>query len=90
MKQFKNLTIKKAKDYIFYNYGHLKHDIKALVKTSRQLSKKYNCLPFEMFLFMIENRQINKLLSHSYNFNTRQGREIKEEFKHIYNLNIKQ
>ena len=90
MKQLKNLTIKRAKDYISYTYGYLKQDIKALVKTSRQLAKKYNCLPFEMFLFMIENRQINKLLTHSYNFNTRTGREIREEFEYMYDLNIKQ
>ena len=90
MKQLKNLTIKRAKEYIFYNYGHLKHDIKALVKTSRQLAKKYNCLPFDMFFLAIENRQINKLNTHSYGFNTRTGREIREEFEYMYNLNLKQ
>jgi hypothetical protein len=89
MKQIKNLTIKNAKDYIIYNYGYIKHDIKSLVKTSRQLAKKYNCLPFDMFLFMIENKQINKLNTHSYGFNTRTGREIKKQFEYMYNLNIK-
>jgi hypothetical protein len=90
MKQIKNLTIKKAQDYIFYHYGYLKHDIKALIKTSRQLAKKYKCLPFDMFLFMIENKQINKLNTHSYGFNTRIGREIKKQFEYMYNLNLKQ
>lgn len=39
MKTIKNLTIKNAKEYMFFNYGYLKHDIKNLVKTSRELSK---------------------------------------------------
>lgn len=49
MKTIKNLTIKNAKEYMFFNYGYLKHDIKNLVKTSRELSKKYNCTPLGMF-----------------------------------------
>tara|TARA_R100000655_G_scaffold5625_1_gene17136 strand:- start:789 stop:1061 length:273 start_codon:yes stop_codon:yes gene_type:complete len=88
MKQIKNLTVNRAKEYIFFNYGYLKHDIKNLVKTSRELAKKYNCTPFDMFFLAIENRPISKLFTHSYGFNTRQGREIIKEFKYIYNLKL--
>ena len=90
MKAIKNLTNKRAKDYIFYNYGYLKHDIKALVKTSRQLAKKYNCSAWDVFFLSIENRPINKLFTHSYGFNTEEGRHIIQEFRYSYNLNIKQ
>ena len=84
MKSIKKLTLKFAQNYIYYHYGYLKHDIKKLVKASRETAKKYNCTPLEMFLFMIENKPINKLFTHSYNFNTRTGREIKETFKNNY------
>tara|TARA_B100000519_G_C14221740_1_gene427921 strand:+ start:731 stop:1003 length:273 start_codon:yes stop_codon:yes gene_type:complete len=88
MKQIKNLTIKRAEDYLFYNYGYLKHDIKALVKTSRQMAKKYKCSAIDMFFLIIENRPINKLLTHSYEFNTSAGRHIIEEFKNRYYTNL--
>ena len=84
MKSIKKLTLKFAENYIHYNYGYLKHDIKKLVKASRETAKKYNCTPLEIFLFMIEDEPIQKLYTHSYNFNTRLGREIKETFKNNY------
>lgn len=89
MKTIKNLTIKNAKEYMFFNYGYLKHDIKKLVKTSRELSKKYNCTPLGMFFLAIENRPINKLFTHSYGFNTRTGREIRKDFEYTYKLKLK-
>jgi hypothetical protein len=85
MKSIKNLTVKGAENYIFYNYGYLKHDIKRLVKASRETAKQYDISPLQMFLFMIEDKPINKLFTHSYGFNTRQGREVKKEFKINYN-----
>ena len=84
MKQIKKLTLNNAKNYICYNYGYLKHDIKKLVKASRETAKQYNVSPLEMFLFMIENKEIKQLYTHSYNFNTRIGREIKQQFKNKY------
>tara|TARA_R100001163_G_C5039176_1_gene177679 strand:+ start:224 stop:478 length:255 start_codon:yes stop_codon:yes gene_type:complete len=84
MKLINKLTEKKAQNYIIYNYGYLKHDIKKLVKASRETAKKYNCTPLDMFLFMIENKPIKKLFTHSYNYNTRTGRAIKETFKNNY------
>ena len=84
MKSIKKLTQKFAADYIHYHYGYLKHDIKKLVKASRETAKKYNCTPLQIFLFMIENEPIEKLYTHSYGFNTSGGREIKETFKNNY------
>ena len=79
-----NLTTKAAKKYILNEYGYLQHDIKKLVKASRETAKKYNCSPLEIFFFMIENRQIKGIYTHSYGFNTSEGREIKETFKNNY------
>ena len=84
MELINKLTEKKAQNYIIYNYGYLKHDIKKLVKASRETAKKYNCTPLQIFLFMIENEPIEKLYTHSYGFNTSGGREIKETFKNNY------
>ena len=84
MKSIKKLTQKFAADYIHYNYGYLKHDIKKLVKASRTTAKQYNCSPLDIFFFMIENEPIRELRTHSYNFNTSGGREIKETFKNNY------
>lgn len=86
MKAIKNLTVKFAENYIYYNFGYLKHDIKKLVKASKQTAKQYNVSPLQMFLFMIEQKPINELYTHSYNFNTSTGREVRETFKNYYNV----
>jgi len=85
MKTIKKLTDKFAENYIHYNYGYLKHDIKKLVKASRTTAKQYNCSPLNMFFFMIENEPIRELRTNSYGFNTAGGREIKETFQNYYN-----
>jgi len=85
MKSIKKLTQKFATDYIHYHYGYLKHDIKQLVKASRTTAKKYNCSPLDIFFFMIENKPVKGIYTHSYGFNTSEGREIKETFKNTYN-----
>jgi hypothetical protein len=85
MKTIKNLTVKFAENYIYHNYGYLKHDIKKLVKASKETAKQYNVSPLQMFLFMIKQQPINELHTHSYTFNTRTGREVKETFKYFYN-----
>lgn len=84
MKTIKKLTTNLAQNYIYYNYGYLKHDIKKLVLSCRQIAKQYNVKPLDIFFFMIENKPINHLYTHSYNFNTARGREIKQQFKNIY------
>jgi len=85
MKTIKKLTDKFAENYIHYNYGYLKHDIKKLVKASRETAKQYKVSPLEIFFFMIENKELKKLYTHSYGFNTAGGREIKETFQNYYN-----
>jgi len=84
MKAIKKLTTNLAQNYIYYHYGYLKHDIKKLVLSCRQIAKKYNVKPLQIFFFMIENRQIKGINTHSYGFNTARGREIKQQFKNIY------
>tara|TARA_R100001463_G_C3361349_1_gene203083 strand:+ start:217 stop:480 length:264 start_codon:yes stop_codon:yes gene_type:complete len=84
MKTIKNLSVKFATNYINYNYGTIKHDIKQLIKASRQTAKDYKTKPLYIFFFIIENQNIPNLIVNSYNYNTRLGREIKENFKYYY------
>jgi len=78
------LGIKTARSYIQDNYGAVKHDLKALVGACRLIAKKYNVSPSQIFHFMIENEPINELYTHSYNFNSRAGRDIKYDFEYEY------
>jgi len=84
MKSIKKLTVNFASNYIHYNYGYLKHDIKKLVQASRTTAKKYNCSPIDIFFFMIENKKVNGIFLFEYGFNNRLGREIKQTFKNNY------
>jgi len=78
------LGIKTARSYIQDNYGAVRHDLKALVGACRLIAKKYNVSPSQIFHFMIENEPINELYTHSYNFNSRDGRDIKYDFEYEY------
>ena len=89
MKPIKKLTQKFATNYIYYNYIHynykyLKHDIEKLVNASRITAKKYKCTPLEIFFFMINEDKIKGIYTHSYGFDTSEGREIKQTFKSNY------
>ncbi len=84
MKSIKKLTKKFAENYIYYNYGYLKHDIKQIVQASRETAKKYNCTPLDIFFFIIDDEPIKKLYTHSYGFHTSEGREVKQNFKNNY------
>ena len=64
----------------------MSHDVAKLMKVSQSVAKRYGCKPIEVFHFMIENEPIDGLDTHSYAFNTRLGRHIKDEFTQKYNL----
>lgn len=78
------LGIKTARSYLRNNYGAIRHDLKAFVGACRLIAKKYNISPSQVFHFMIENEPINELYTHSYNFNSRAGRDIKYDFEYEY------
>ena len=51
MKSIKKLTVNFASNYIHYHYGYLKHDIKKLVKASRDDCKTIQLQPLRYILF---------------------------------------
>jgi hypothetical protein len=69
-------------DYITKHYGELRHDIKRMAKACRIVAKIYGYTPKQIFHFMIEQKPLEG--THSYGFNTRYGREIREEFEVQY------
>tara|TARA_R110000823_G_C15527858_1_gene456440 strand:+ start:134 stop:385 length:252 start_codon:yes stop_codon:yes gene_type:complete len=79
------LTKNNINSYLIDNYGYNKHDTSKLLKASRETGEQYKVTPLEMFFFMIEQKPINKLYTHSYGFNTSLGREVRNTFKNYYN-----
>ena len=80
----KTFTAKQIKNYLVSNYGKINHCEEGLYKASKLLAKEYKVRPIEIFKLIIENESIEKLHTHSYNFQTANGREIIEEFKYTY------
>lgn len=80
----KRLTTNGIKNYLITNYGEIRHDCDRLKKTCQTVSKKYGVNTVHMFHFIIEQQPIPNLYTHSYGFNTRLGREIRDEFTNEY------
>jgi len=80
----RRLTTKGINDYLIENYGVVKHDCDKLKRSCQRVSKKYGVNTVHVFHFMIEQEPIPNLYTHSYGFNTRLGRQIREEFQNEY------
>lgn len=78
----KTISQKYIKDYITENYGEVRHNLKRMVKACMAVAKIYGYTPKQIFHFMIEQEPLTG--THSYGFNTRYGREIREEFEVQY------
>lgn len=78
----KTISQKYIKNYITANYGEVRHNLKRMANACRIISKIYGYTPKQIFHFMIEQKPL--MGTHSYGFNTRYGREIREEFKVQY------
>ena len=80
----KRLTAKGIEKYLTENYGNCRHDAEKMVKACKEVSQIHNCKSLEVFHFMVEQQPIPGLYTHSYGFNTREGRMIREEFEYFY------
>lgn len=81
----KRLTENNIRTYLIRNYGVVRHNCEKLKKSCQFISRRYGCPPVKVFHFMIEDEPIDGLYTHSYGFNTRLGRAIKDEFTIKYN-----
>jgi len=80
----KRLTENNIKKYLIENYGEVRHNCESIKNACMSTAKKYKCSSVDIFFFMIENRPIEKLYTHSYGYNTREGRDIKSVFESYY------
>ena len=83
----KTISQKYIKNYITENYGEVRHNLKRMADACRIVAIIYGYTPKQIFHFMIEQKPLigpEGFGTHSYGFNTRYGREIREEFEVQY------
>tara|TARA_R110002153_G_scaffold40821_1_gene116684 strand:+ start:1001 stop:1258 length:258 start_codon:yes stop_codon:yes gene_type:complete len=61
-----------------------RHDCYALANALTSTSKELDADECELMYLLLENRPINALHTHSYGFNTANGREIINKIKEYY------
>ena len=61
-----------------------RHDVEALACAVNDMAEELEHDAFELLLLLIENRPIDNLHTHSYGFNTANGRYIIETIKEKY------
>ena len=71
-------------DYLVLNYGEARHDMNQMEYACGELANLHGITEEEIFLFMIENKPISSMHTHSYGFNTANGRALKEQFNNYY------
>lgn len=78
-------TIKQLRNY-FKNELQMqsKHNLKACKYAFNELNKEINTNVLDLVYLIFENKPINELYTHSYNFHTRNGRYIIDTFKNLY------
>ena len=80
-----NITADEIENYIVENYGTMKHDKYAFADAINEVSYDMDTVdPWDIFLLVIENKPINSVWTHSYGFQTRNGRGIIKEFESYY------
>ena len=60
------------------------HNVDALASAIEEMSQQLVHDECELMWLLLENRPINSLMTHSYGFHTRNGREIIETIKEKY------
>lgn len=78
------MKAKQMHKYLMDNYGKVVHDMDNMEYACGELANLHDVTPKEVFLFMVENEPIEGMYTHSYGFNTREGRALKEQFQLYY------
>lgn len=65
--------------------GHTpRHDVKAMAKAFRLLSKRLHVSSEDLMRFIISNKPMDGVYTHSYGFHTGAGRDIINQFEEAY------
>ena len=79
------MTATQIKTYLENEYGECKHDAYALAEAINQTQQDMDYEDeWDLFHLLIENKPINRLMTHSYGFHTANGREIINRIQDYY------
>ena len=79
------MTATQIKTYLENEYGECKHDAYALSEAINYIAEDLeHDNELELLQLLIENKPINRLMTHSYGFHTSGGRAIIESIKNKY------
>jgi len=79
------MTAKEMTAYLISNYGEARHNMNQMEYACGELANLHDITEEEIFLFIVENKPISGMHTHSYGFNTANGRALKEQFTNYYN-----
>ena len=76
---------KKVEKYIMKDLGFIpRHDCEALAAAITDIATEIDADEQELMELLLNNKPINSLMTHSYGFHTRNGREIINSLKGKY------
>ena len=79
------MTGKKVEKYIMRDLGFIpRHNCEALAAAITDIAEEINADEQELMELLLNNKPINSLMTHSYGFHTRNGREIINSLKGKY------
>ena len=79
------MTAAEITNYLVNEYGECKHDAYALAEAINQTQQDMDYdNEWDLFHLLVENKPINRLMTHSYGFHTSGGRAIIESIKSKY------
>lgn len=79
------MTATQIKTYLENEYGECKHDAYALAEAINQTQQDMDYEDeWDLFHLLIENKPINRLMTHSYGFHTANGRGIINRIQDYY------
>jgi replication initiation and membrane attachment protein DnaB len=76
---------REVEKYIMRDLGFIpRHDCKALAAAITDMAEEIDTNERELMELLLNNKPINSLMTHSYGFHTRTGREIINKLKEKY------
>ena len=79
------MTATQITNYLVNEYGECKHDAYALAEAINQTQQDMDYEDeWDLFHLLIENKPINRLMTHSYGFHTANGRGIINKIQDYY------
>jgi hypothetical protein len=78
------MKAKQMHKYLMDNYGRVSHDMDNMEYACSELANLHDIKAKDIFFFMVENKPIPNMYTHSYGFNTREGRALKQQFESYY------